>query len=32
MKEQAYVEVDCPYISEAFDDKIITLPHVITDL
>lgn len=27
-----YIKVDCHYIQEGFDDKIITLPHNTTDL
>ena len=27
-----HIEVDCHYIHEAYDDKIITLPHISTDL
>lgn len=26
------IEVDCHYIHEAYDDKLITPPHVTTDL
>lgn len=26
-----HIEVDCHYIHEAYDEKAITLPHIITD-